>query len=187
MPESRLVPETNLSSQRLLSLDFLRGFIMVSLMIGETGFFRKLSVAFPNSVTNFFAYQFEHSSWHGLRFWDVILPGFMLIAGTSLAYSFKRQQELGYSWNDSFRKTLKRSFWLLFWGILIYAVRDGHLNFQMSNVLTQLSFTTLIANTTRQLIALPAASGRPANESSPLTRISMYPFNHWSPMNMKNR
>ena len=145
MPESRLVPETKLSSQRLLSLDFLRGFIMVSLMIGETGFFRKLSVAFPNSVTNFFAYQFEHSNWHGLRFWDVILPGFMLIAGTSLAYSFKRQQELGYSWNDSFRKTLKRSFWLLFWGILIYAVRDGHLNFQMSNVLTQLSFTTLIA------------------------------------------
>jgi len=40
---------------------------------------------------------------------------------------------------------LKRSFWLLFWGILIYAVRDGHLNFQLSNVLTQLAFTTLIA------------------------------------------
>jgi predicted acyltransferase len=145
LPENRLVPETNLSSHRLLSLDFLRGFIMVSLMIGETGFFRKLNVALPNGITDFFAYQFEHSSWHGLRFWDVILPGFMLIAGTSLAYSFKRQQELGYSWNDSFRKTLRRSFWLLFWGILIYAVRDGHLNFQMSNVLTQLSFTTLIA------------------------------------------
>jgi predicted acyltransferase len=118
---------------------------MVSLMLGETGFFRKLAVAFPNSVTAFLDYEFEHSSWHGLRFWDVILPGFMLIAGTSLAYSFKRQQELGYSWNDSFKKTLKRSFWLLFWGILIYSVRDGHLNFQMSNVLTQLSFTTLIA------------------------------------------
>jgi predicted acyltransferase len=139
------VPETKLSSHRLLSLDFLRGFIMVSLMLGETGFFRKLEVAFPNSVTAFFAYEFEHSSWHGLRFWDVILPGFMLIAGTSLAYSFRRQQELGYSWSDSFRKTLRRSFWLLFWGILIYSVRDGHLNFQMSNVLTQLAFTTLIA------------------------------------------
>jgi hypothetical protein len=47
-----------LSSQRLLSLDFLRGFIMVSLMLGETGFFRKLAIAIPNSVTAFFAYQF---------------------------------------------------------------------------------------------------------------------------------
>lgn len=139
------MPETKLSSQRLLSLDFLRGFIMVSLMLGETGFFRKLELAVPNSVTAFLAYEFEHSGWHGLRFWDVILPGFMLLAGTSLAYSFRRQQELGYTWTDSFKKTLRRSFWLLFWGILIYAVRDGHLNFQMSNVLTQLSFTTLIA------------------------------------------
>ena len=118
---------------------------MVSLMLGETGFWQKLFVAFPNKVTEFLAYEFEHSSWHGLRFWDVILPGFMLLAGTALAYSYKRQKELGYSYNDSFRKTLKRSFWLLFWGILIYSVRDGHLNFQMSNVLTQLSFTLVIA------------------------------------------
>lgn len=113
-------------------------------MLGETGFFRKTSLAFPNSLTLFLAYQFEHSAWHGLRFWDVILPAFMLIAGTSMAYSFRRQQELGYRWRDSFKKTLKRSFWLLFWGILIYSVRDGHLNFQMSNVLTQLAFTTFI-------------------------------------------
>jgi len=117
---------------------------MVSLMLGETGFFQKLNTAFPNAVTAFFAYQFQHSDWHGLRYWDVILPGFMLIAGTSLAYSYKRQKELGYTWGDSFRKTLKRSFWLLFWGILIYSVRDGHLNWQLSNVLTQLAFTTLI-------------------------------------------
>lgn len=117
---------------------------MVSLMTGETGLFQKLHAAFPNAVTAFFAYQFEHSEWHGLRFWDVILPSFMLLAGTSMAYSYKRQKELGFSWGDSFKKTLKRSFWLLFWGILIYAVRDGHLNWQLSNVLTQLALTTFI-------------------------------------------
>lgn len=114
-------------------------------MLGETGFFNKLHTAFPNQLTEFLAYEFEHSSWHGLRFWDVILPGFMLLAGTALAFSYKRQKELGYSYSESLKKTLKRSFWLLFWGILIYSVRDGHLNFQMSNVLTQLSFTLVIA------------------------------------------
>lgn len=130
---------------RLLSLDFMRGLIMVSLMIGETGFFQKLHRAFPGDVTAFFAWHFEHSAWRGLRFWDVILPAFMTIAGTALAYSYAKQKEHGFTWNDSMRKTLKRSFWLLFWGILIYAVRDGQLNFQMSNVLTQLAFTTFIA------------------------------------------
>jgi predicted acyltransferase len=130
---------------RLLSLDFLRGIIMISLMTGETGLFVKLYQAIPNSFTQMLSIQFEHSEWHGLTLWDNILPAFMTLAGTSMAYSYKRQKELGYTWGKSFLKVVTRSFWLLFWGILIYSVRDHHLNFQLSNVLTQLAFTTLIA------------------------------------------
>ena len=137
----------NLSAgERLLSLDFLRGLIMVTLMIGETGLFLKWYHASPNSLTQLLATQFEHSVWHGLHFWDVILPAFMLIAGTAMALSYHKQQtQWHYSWNQSLLKVVKRSFWLLFWGVLIYAVKDQHLNFQLSNVLTQLAFTTLIA------------------------------------------
>jgi predicted acyltransferase len=69
----------------------------------------------------------------------------MLLAGTSMALSYYKQQQLHYTWRQSFAKILRRSFWLLFWGILIYSVRDQHLNWQLSNVLTQLAFTTLIA------------------------------------------
>ena len=137
--------ETVKSDSRLLSLDFLRGLIMVLLMIGETGFFLKLYTAAPAPFTEGLSIQFEHSEWHGLTFWDVILPAFMTMAGTAMAFSYKKQQQLGYSWKQSFYKILKRSFWLLFWGILIYSVRDQHLNWQLSNVLTQLAFTTLIA------------------------------------------
>ncbi|MEO5998013.1 MAG: DUF5009 domain-containing protein [Chitinophagaceae bacterium] len=136
--------ETNVND-RLLSLDFLRGLIMVSLMIGETGFFGKLYKAFSNSFTHLLSIQFEHSEWHGLTFWDTILPAFMTLAGTAMAYSYKKQKQSNYTWKQSFFKVLKRSFWLLFWGILIYSVRGEHLNFQLSNVLTQLAFTTLIA------------------------------------------
>ena len=136
---------TNQGNQRLLSLDFLRGLIMVALMIGETGFFLKLYHASPNSFTQMLSIQFEHSEWHGLTFWDIILPAFMTMAGTAMAFSYKKQQQSGYSWKQSFLKVLRRSFLLLFWGILIYSVRDQHLNFQLSNVLTQLAFTTLIA------------------------------------------
>jgi predicted acyltransferase len=145
MPKRKQVAFTTGVEQRLLSLDFLRGFIMVTLMLGETGFFRKLYQAFPSPFTQLLATQFEHSEWRGLHFWDVILPAFMLIAGTAMALSYNKQRQSGYTYKQSFLKVLKRSFWLLFWGILIYAVRDGHLNFQLSNVLTQLAFTMLIA------------------------------------------
>ncbi|MEP6951617.1 MAG: heparan-alpha-glucosaminide N-acetyltransferase domain-containing protein [Ginsengibacter sp.] len=138
-------PATSQADGRLLSLDFLRGLIMISLMIGETGFFVKLYQGVPNSFTHLLSVQFEHSEWHGLTYWDVILPAFMTLAGTAMAFSYKKQQQSGWSWKQSFSKILKRSFWLLFWGILIYSVRGQHLNWQLSNVLTQLAFSTLIA------------------------------------------
>jgi predicted acyltransferase len=131
-------------NQRLLSLDFFRGLIMVILIFGETGIFFKLFEALPNSFTHFFAIQFEHSKWHGLHFWDLLLPAFMFVAGTSMAFSYKKQIELRFSWRQSFFKTLKRSFWLLFWGVLIYAVRDNGLNLEFTNVLVELAFATLV-------------------------------------------
>ena len=140
-PTSLPVPQTG---ERLLSLDFFRGVIMVILVLGETGFFLKLYDATPNSFTHLLATQFEHSQWRGLRFWDLLLPAFMFVAGTAMAFSYNKQKQLQYSWRQSFFKILKRSFWLLFWGVLIYAVRDNRLNLQFSNVLTELAFATLI-------------------------------------------
>ena len=141
-PEKSTIDKAN---ERLLSLDFFRGLIMVALMIGETGFFLLLYHAESGSFTEMLSIQFEHSDWHGLTFWDTVLPAFMTMAGTAMALSYKKQQQLGNSKKHSFLKVLRRSFWLLFWGILIYSVRDQHLNWQLSNVLTQLAFTTLIA------------------------------------------
>src|SRR4030081_1604760 len=96
------------SSQRIASLDFLRGLIMVILILGETSIFLKLYTASPNRFTHLLAIQFEHSKWHGLHFWDLLLPGFMFVAGTAMAFSHNRQQQLHYSRRQSFVKTLKR-------------------------------------------------------------------------------
>jgi predicted acyltransferase len=132
-------------TERLLSLDFYRGLIMVILVLGETDIFAKLNHAFNNSLTEFLATQFSHSKWHGLHLWDLLLPAFMLIAGVALAFSYSKQQQLGYTWTQSFVKVVKRTFWLLFWGVLIYSVRNQKLNLQFSNVLTELSLATLLA------------------------------------------
>lgn len=132
-------------AQRLHSLDFMRGLIMVFLMLESTHLYRHLyDISEGTSMQGFFG-QFFHHPWNGPHFWDLIQPGFMFMAGTAMAYSLKRQQLGGMSWNESFLKTLKRSAWLFFWGVLDYAVRPHGLSFELWDVLTQLSFTTLVA------------------------------------------
>lgn len=114
-------------------------------MLESTRLYDNLSELTEGSSIHFLVIQFFHHPWNGLRFWDLIQPGFMFMAGTAMAYSLSRQQQIGMSWNDSFLKTLKRSGWLFFWGVLDYAVRPGGLSFELWDVLTQLSFTTLVA------------------------------------------
>ena len=134
------------TSNRFVSLDFMRGFIMVLLALESTGLYSNLHMTLNAPVFNSFIGQFFHHPWHGLNFWDLIQPGFMFIAGTAMAFSLDKQYKRGVSWNQSFKKTLKRCGWLFFWGVLDYAVnRDGSLSFELWDVLTQLSFTTLLA------------------------------------------
>src|SRR5579862_1526078 len=139
-------PEPKLQAGRLLSLDFLRGFIMILLAFESTGLYEHLFDATKKQpVLNNFFLQFFHHPWNGLRFWDLIQPSFMFMAGVAMAFSLTKQKQQGFTWQHSFRKTLKRCFWLFFWGVLDYAVRPGGLSFELWDVLTQLSFTTLIA------------------------------------------
>jgi len=133
------------SDNRLLSLDFMRGLIMVLLMMESTELYEHLSDASGGSVINTFFQQFFHHPWNGLRFWDLIQPGFMFVAGTAMAYSLHKQSSQGLTWAQSFRKILKRCFWLFFWGVLDYAIKPKGLSFELWDVLTQLSFTTLVA------------------------------------------
>ncbi len=133
------------NSQRLLSLDFMRGLIMVLLMLESTQLFDHLFELSEATAVQPFFQQFFHHPWNGLRFWDLVQPGFMFMAGTAMAYSLHRQMLVGMAWSQSLLKTLKRSGWLFFWGVLDYAVRAKGLSFELWDVLTQLSFTTLVA------------------------------------------
>ncbi len=132
-------------TNRLLSLDFLRGFIMVLLAMESTGLYGYLNEHSEGTAFHFFINQFEHHPWHGLRFWDLIQPSFMFMAGVAMAFSLNKQWANGISWKQSFIKITKRCGWLFFWGVLDYAVRPAGLSFELWDVLTQLSFTTMVA------------------------------------------
>ncbi len=137
------IPEPKIAT-RLMSLDFVRGLTMVLLTLESTELYANLEPALQGTPVMPFLQQFFHHPWHGLRLWDLVQPVFMFIAGTALAFSLKRQKE-HLNWGQSFGKILKRCFWLFFWGVLDYAVREHGLSFELWDVLTQLAFTTLVA------------------------------------------
>lgn len=136
-------------AKRLLSLDFMRGLIMVLLALESTELYAYLQHlcnkdTFAASLMN----QFFHNNWRGLHFWDLIQPAFMFMAGIAMTYSLTRQKEQGVSWNDRFLKILKRSALLLFWGILKRISSPDWLALNaldLTDILTQLAFTTIIA------------------------------------------
>lgn len=151
------------SGGRLQSLDFYRGLIMVLLMMESSGIFsylEKLSVG--SRLQPIAEFLFSHAKWHGLHFWDLIQPGFMFVAGAAMAFSLYKQTARGISWNEQHCHAWRRSGWLFFWGVLDYAVAGDHLVFELWDVLTQLSFTLLVAfyifrwKTSRQLILCAA-------------------------------
>ncbi len=119
---------------------------MVLLAIESTGIYGYVYDHTSQSpFVNVIFMELTHHPWHGIRFWDLVQPSFMFMAGVAMAFSLNKQWSSGMSWAESFRKTLKRCGWLFFWGVLDYAVRPGGLSFELWDVLTQLSFTTLVA------------------------------------------
>ena len=134
------------AGSRLSSLDFYRGLVMVLLMFeasGLYGYAREFSE--PGSFLNSLSIQFDHAEWHGLHFWDLIQPAFMFIAGTAMAFSLTKQSAKGSTWKQQAVHAIRRSWWLFFWGVFDYAVRGNHLSFELWDVLTQMSFTMLVA------------------------------------------
>jgi len=89
--------------------------------------------------------QFTHHPWNGLRFWDLVQPYFMFIVGVAMPFSFGKRWESGVAGIDTFKHALYRSLILLALGISLYIVGSGKLVFELWNVLSQLSFTYLVA------------------------------------------
>lgn len=73
-------------TSRLLSVDALRGFDMFWIMGGEV-IFKSLDIIFDNRATGFIVTQLDHVEWFGFRFYDIIMPLFVWLAGVSMPFS----------------------------------------------------------------------------------------------------
>ena len=76
-------------SQRLLSLDALRGFDRFWIMGGDA-LLRAVEKMQDNATTRFFGAQLRHADFVGLTFYDLIFPLFVFIVGVSVALALPR-------------------------------------------------------------------------------------------------
>lgn len=82
--------KTQNTSQRLESLDALRGFDMFWI-IGGSWIFGNIHNIFSSPVTNFIDTQLRHVKWEGFRFWDLVMPLFLFIVGAAIPFSFAKR------------------------------------------------------------------------------------------------
>jgi len=129
------------TSDRLLSLDFFRGLTMF-LLIGPI---YELMQESGNGIVSWLGWQFEHPDWIGIHFWDFVEPFFMFIVGVAIPFSVMKRVARGETWKKLYFHAVKRALLLFFLGIAYYSVSAGKPVFKLWNVLTQLSFTYLLA------------------------------------------
>ena len=137
---------TIIPGQRRLSLDFFRGATMF-LLVGESTRLYDfwLKYAPEGSWIQAIGLQFHHDPWNGLRFWDLIQPFFMFIVGVSMAISVANRQAKGDSKWEITNHILRRCIILFLLGTSLHCFYNRQLVFELWNVLTQLSFTILLA------------------------------------------
>ncbi len=108
---------TTLGSNRLYSLDALRGFDMFWIM-GAEEIVNTLAKATNNPFWNGFANQLTHPDWNGFHFYDLIFPLFLFIAGVATPYSVGRELEKGKSRRQLLLRVIRRGLILVLLGII---------------------------------------------------------------------
>jgi predicted acyltransferase len=104
-------------SQRLYSLDALRGFDMFWIMGGEE-IFHVLAKITGNPFWQTIADQFEHPAWNGFHFYDLIFPLFLFISGVATPYSVGRELEKGTSKKKLLLRVVRRGLVLVLLGLV---------------------------------------------------------------------
>jgi predicted acyltransferase len=115
-------------SERLLSLDALRGFDMLWITGGE-GLIFALATLTGWPFFTWAATQMEHVPWQGFAFYDMIFPLFLFIAGVSMPLSIVKRKKRGESMKGIYWHLVKRLFLL----VLLGWIYNGLLGFDFEN------------------------------------------------------
>ncbi|HTS45585.1 MAG TPA: DUF5009 domain-containing protein [Puia sp.] len=105
------------TSQRLYSLDALRGFDMFWIM-GAEEIVHGMAKATGSSFWEVLSNQLTHPEWNGFHFYDLIFPLFLFLAGVATPYSVGRELEKGKTKKQLLLRVIKRGLILVVLGII---------------------------------------------------------------------
>jgi predicted acyltransferase len=135
-------PTAENASKRLHSLDAYRGLVMLAmasagLRLPEV--VKRLPADAPyRSIWEAAAAQFDHTTWRGCTFWDLIQPSFLFIVGAAMPFSDARRREQGQDWGGRLFHALGRSAILILLAIFLGSHGKAQTDFSFVNVLAQI-------------------------------------------------
>jgi heparan-alpha-glucosaminide N-acetyltransferase len=150
LPLDSTIPLTTpRDSRRLLSLDAFRGLTMLLLISHGFGLYDAFR---GNPSASWIASQFDHATWVGCTFWDLIQPAFTFIVGVAMPLSLARRMQEGNSRSSLFKHVLWRAFFLLALSNVLSNWNSGNPPvLQLINVLCQIAFSYVICFAIMQL------------------------------------
>lgn len=123
LPDSPAVTVSPAPSQRLMSIDALRGFDMFWI-VGGDALVKELGALGAAAPLRLVAGQMDHKAWAGFAFYDLIFPMFVFIVGVSLVFSLTRLLERdGHT--AAVWRVVRRGVLLYLLGIFCYGGFDG--------------------------------------------------------------
>jgi predicted acyltransferase len=133
-------------TQRVVSVDVYRGFVML-LMMAEILSFETVSKALPGSTLwQILSFNQSHVPWTWLSLHDTIQPSFSFLVGVALPYSIASRKKRGAGFGALMQHTLKRSIILICLGIFLRSMHSTQTYFTFEDTLTQigLGYTFLV-------------------------------------------
>lgn len=121
MPKRRGSQSATETKGRVMAIDALRGFDMFWI-VGGKGLFVSLLLCFMADLPSWLDRQLEHD-WGGFVAWDLIMPLFLFICGTSMPFSFAKRLARGDGKLKLYMKILSRAVILFVLGMIV----QGHL------------------------------------------------------------
>ncbi len=133
-------------SERLVSLDAFRGFIMTTLAAHGFG----LATLSEDPAWGWMGRQFRHVAWEGIVYWDLIQPAFMFMVGLAMPFAFAARAR-GSGSVSVWKHVAYRAVMLIVISNLLMSISAGRMHFQLINVLAQIGFAYFICYGLMQL------------------------------------
>jgi predicted acyltransferase len=131
-------PSVKPDTARVVSLDVLRGTVMV-LMLNEATRLPLVAQSFPHSwFWSVVAFNTEHVPWQGCSLHDLIQPAFSFLVGAALPFSIASRRKKGQTFGRMLGHTIWRAFLLIFLGIFLRSLHSGQTYWTFEDTLTQI-------------------------------------------------